>query len=169
MKVKIKFNPVKTKEQLYRRFDEFTKDSNEMDRVGKYLTRNIRADAVEGIGYDGMSFPSIAQSTINRRKVLAEVNRTSRFFSPSMSNMTFMGETVKAITYSIEGNKINLIAPGNHTPMHGVRVQQLQGSDAAFSEILRGLKDLGYLILGVSKKSETQIRELFTRFLRRRM
>lgn len=153
---------------LERRFTDFTNDPRELEKAAKVIVRNIKADSREGKGYDGKSFPSLSPDTVKRRSKLASYNSVSRFFLAGKANVTFVGQTINAIKYAIRGNKIVIFATGKHSPLKGVRGKKLQGSDAKFSDILKGLAGLGYRIIGVSKKSKESIRTQFVRFLRRR-
>ena len=169
MATKVKFNAKRFEKNLKKRFEGFTKDGKEMEKVAKTIVRNIKADAREGKDFDGKSFPSLASSTIDRRRRLAETNNVSRFFSAARSNATFLGDTINKIKGAFKGKgMVELFGEGKHRKIKGVRGKPLKGSDAKISDILAGLKARGWNILGVSEKSRNSIRKQFIRYLRRR-
>ena len=167
--VKVKFNSAKFTKELTRKFQGFTRDKKEMEKVSRTILRNIKADSRDGIGFDGKSFPKIKSKTIERRAKLSSINNMSRFFKSHFSNATFMGDTINKITSKLVGKgKIEFFGKGKHRKIKGVRGKSLKGSDAPVGEILKGLKSLGYNILGVSQKSRESIKKQFLRYLRRR-
>jgi hypothetical protein len=172
---KFNFNKTQLKrisKNITKRFDEFTEDSTELQKAGEIVVREIKANSRQGVGFDGEDFPSLKTgpgSWSERRDRLATVNSTNRFYKPSFSNATFMGDTINAIKARIQGKLIVLFGDGNHRRMKGIRVKFIQGSDAPISDILKGLSERGWKILGVSDKAKEQIRNNFIRFIRRKL
>jgi hypothetical protein len=159
----VKFNSKQLKKitkNLEKRFDEFTEDKEELNKAGEIILKEIKANSRQGIGFDGKALPIISSSW-----------QESRFYSPSSLNSTvsFTGDTIDKTKYKLEGKKIVIFGDGNHKKLRGTRGQFLKGSNAPIGEILAGLKDLGYKILGVSEKARDQIRTNFIRFIRRKL
>lgn len=153
--------------RLSARFDSFTNDQREMEACGDIIVKEIKANTRKGISWDGSKFKGLDDSTIDRREALAGVNPTSEFYKPSKANATFMGETVDSIIAEVNSQKIVLSGDGKHSKMKGVKGKYLKGSDASFGDILSGLKDLGYKILGISKRAREHIATRFIRYIRR--
>lgn len=171
---KVKINSRQLKKitkNLQKRFDDFTEDKKELNKAGEIILREIKANSRQGVGYDGESLPSLSSSWDKRRKRLASVNNTSRFYdsSPARSTVSFLGDTINKLKYRIEGAKIEVFGEGNHRRIKGIRVNFLEGSNSPISDILSGLKEKGYKILGVSDKARDQIRTNFIRFIRRKL
>jgi hypothetical protein len=133
--------------------------------------REIKANSRQGVGFDGENLPSLSKEWDERRKRLATVNSTSRFYnsSPAKSTVSFLGDTINKLKYRIEGSRITIFGEGNHKRVKGIRVNFLEGSNSPISDILAGLKKKGYKILGVSDKAREQIRTNFIRFIRRKL
>lgn len=171
---KVIFNKKQLKKitaNLNKRFDEFTSDKEELDKAGKIILREIKANSQQGVGYDGKSLPALSSSWDERRKRLATVNKTGRFYSssPARSTVTFLGDTMKKLKYAISGNKIEVFGEGKHKKIKGIRGKPLKGSNSNISDILKGLIDKGYKILGVSDKAKEQIKTNFIRYIRRKL
>lgn len=166
---RIRFDSLKFSKGLNKKFEEFVNDPKELDKAGQIITREIKADSRDGVGYDSKSFPSISSKTIKRRSALSKMNRTNRFFSATKSNITFMGDTVNGITHKVKGRYLEIFGKGRHKRIRGVRGKYLKGSNAKISDILKGLNDLGFKILGVSNKAEKRIAIQFKRWLRRNL
>ena len=166
---KVKIDSKAFTKRLVSKFNSFANDKKEMEKAAVVILRNIKADSRDGVGYDGNGFPSLKSSTVERRRKLGEVNNTNRFFAPGTSNATFMGDTINKIAAKfIGGGIIELSGKGNHRKITGVRGKKLEGSDASISDILSGLKKLGYKILGASDKSANSIKKQFIRYIRRK-
>lgn len=157
---------------IQKRFDKFTKNKRALDRIAKETLRQIKADALNGKGYDGKSFPALADSTIDRREALEDHNITSPDYNPNNANVTFTGETLDSIDVRTNPDKGEIVftAKGNHSVLTGVRGKPLQGSDAKFVDILTNLtKNLRYKIFGLSKRSREKMVKEFIYWLRRNL
>lgn len=166
--MKVKIDVKNLTQKIIQRFDKFSSSPVELKIASETILKNIKADSKKGIGFDGNQFPEIKESTINRRKVLEDLNPTDRFFKPRKSNATFMGDTIDGIVANVKENTIVLSGEGEHRPIFGARGFLLKGSDAPISSILKGLSEKGWKILGVSKRTTNAIRTQFIRFLRRK-
>lgn len=161
----------KITKNLTKRFDEFTSDSKELQKVARIVVKEIKANSAQGLGHDGNPLPSISDKWDERRAKLLKVNPKGDFtdLGSKTSKVSFMGDTLKKIKFKINGSKIEIFGDGNHRSITGIRGKKLKGSNASISDILKGLSDLGYKILGVSDMARTQIRNNFIRFIRRRL
>jgi hypothetical protein len=111
----------------------------------------------------------LKQSTIERRKKIAETNKTTEVFSPSRSNLSIIGallESIKAFP-DVNEQKIEIYPVGKHPGYvlkSGKRTKGAQNAD-----IMRGQKDMGRDILGLSKFYNRQILTLVKRIYRRKL
>jgi len=96
------------------------------NRIKNRLLLPIKKD---GTLPSGKSVKGLADSTIERRKRLATVNRTSRFYSAATSNLTFTGKFLNSFKAKIEqkGKKVEFSAfPTNdHKPYKGVKGKKI--------------------------------------------
>jgi hypothetical protein len=160
----------KINQNLIKRFDEFTSNSKELNAAGKIVVDEIKANSKRGKGYDDKNLPDIGDEWDARRKKLIKVNPKSEFYKSSRrSRVSFMGDTLKGIVYVIVGSKIEIKGEGQHRKIKGLKGGFLKGSDSDISDILSGLKKLGYKILGVSDRARDQIRRRFIEYIRRRL
>lgn len=166
----------KITKNLKKRFSQFQKDEEELEKAGKIILREIRANARQGVGYDGKPLPSITTgkgSWDERRKALAKVNKTSKFYEPASvtSTVSFTGDTIKKLKFKIKGNIIEIFGEGKHKKIRGVRGKFLKKSNSPIAKIIKGLRELNpsYKIIGASDKAKEQIRTNFIRFIRRKL
>jgi len=165
----IKFNYKKLKGNLTKKLNEFTKNTKELKNSARIIEKEIKANSRNGEGYDGKDFPGLRDSTIDARERLEESNQTHIDYRSGESNITFTGETVDSIDAKASSNKIIISAKGNHSLLMGKRGKPLKGSNASFRDIITGLEDKGWKIIGVSREAKTQITNQFRRFIRRNL
>ena len=168
---RITFDTSKVTKELRKKFEGFIDDKDSMDKYGKRLVRNIRADAIDGKNHKGENFPSLSREWVLRKARLSSVNSLSRFYSKGKSNVTFMGDLVKGVAYELKTREIELLVQGNHRAVIGVKGKVLKGSTAKLSVIYSGLVDIddNYAFLGPSDASNEYLIVLFKRYLRRKL
>ena len=72
------------------------------DRAGRFVVNRIKSEVRKGISpVTGKSFKPLTASTIARRRKLAELNKTNTHYSAGDSNLTFTGQLLNALTYSV--------------------------------------------------------------------
>ena len=101
---KFKFKDLdKTMDRISKRFDEFTVDKKEMDKVAKVMKSELLIN-LRQLGRDAndVKLPTLRKSTIQKRKSIAKYNKTLKSFSPGKSNLTITGQLLRAI--NVEAN-----------------------------------------------------------------
>ena len=168
--MRVKIDAKKVRENIVKRFKDFESDPEQLDLFAKRIVRNVKADAVNGYNFNGEQFPSLSTQWIKRKSRLLTVNNPSRFYSAGKSNLSFMGDLLKAIKYKLSGKEVILLITGNHRKVKGIRGKNLKGSNSNLATIYDGLasRDKAWGFLGVSEESRQYLRTLFIRFLRRK-
>ncbi len=154
--------------KLKRLAKEFKNDNRELQRASKTIQNQLRISLRAGEQPDGKEFPPLASKTIERRKRLATVNKTSKFYAAGRSNASFTGDFVRKIVAIVKGNKILLFGKGKHKPLKGIRGKKLEGSDAEISDIILGFAERGVTLLGATDEARKRVNNQFRRFLRRK-
>lgn len=166
MPTKVKVDFRKTRKQLQDSFKDFQK--TEGLKTARIIKSGIVEDTRNGMGYDGKPFPSLGSNTINRRGVLAGVNKTHSAYGKFKSNLTFTGDLIRKIKTFVKGKKIIIKGVGKHKAVKGIRGGTLDGSTDSISSIISELTSRGWNFMGVSKNTKKRIVKQFTQFLRRR-
>ena len=154
-----------TNKKIQDAVNSLTKDKAKLSKLAAKIVNNIKGDTYNGETYKGKKFPGLAKSTIDTRKYLSDYNSTATDYRATRSNATFTGELIEAIDYDIKGGKIVIEAKGNHSPYKGKRGAYKH--TPRYSDILKGLWDLGREIMGVSNVNRKIILSEVKRIIRR--
>lgn len=165
----MKTSLTKTEKRINSIVKQVTENSKTLDKLGKRIVTNIKADTLNGKSYNDKKFPPLAPSTIKHRRFLAKYNKVSADYSLNRSNATITGDLVKAIKNKVEKGKIVISAEGTHKRYRGKN--KVYKATIKYSNLLNILWGLNRLIMGVSKESRksvvTAIKREFRRSLRR--
>ena len=164
-KVKIDLSKINAKIQ-----DVTTKLENKqlLESVARIAIDDIRGNAREGKPFvEGKesSFPSLETKTEKRRKRLATVNTTDRAYSPARSNLTFTGQLLNSLKFSISGLRIKIFPSGTRSPYNYIRGGQ--SKSVSNKIVAQGLAEKGFKFLGIGEPTERKIRSEIVRTLRR--
>lgn len=156
------------KANLKSRVKEFKFNATESTAAAKTIQNELRANLRDGKLGDSKDFPKLKTETITRRKRLATVNKTSKYFNAAVSNATLTGETIRKIFAKSAIGKIVIFGKGKHAKYKGVKGKPIKGSDASIQDIIQGFADRGVKLLYVPQSAKTKIKKQFIRFLRRK-
>lgn len=165
--MKFKFNSTEISKKILKRADKAKSSRTMLKEVARIWEKNVKADTVKGKSYTGQKFPPLSDAWIDRRADLADSNITSEFYKETLSNASFMGDTLNGITANPINKGVKLTASGRHRIIIGTRGKPLKGSNALIADIVRGLKSMGRWIMGVSKRTKKQAAKAFKDEFRR--
>lgn len=154
------------------------RSSGVLDEVAKDLIKDIQGSK-RGSGTNtktGRNFAGLKQSTIDRRKRLATVNRTDPAYSSDKSNLTFTGQLVRSIKARINRTKaLVIIEPsGKRKAYRGIRKNKLKRTVLTNKELAeKHAAGEGNLpkrdILSFSKRRQKEIVDKISRAIRKRL
>lgn len=161
-KVKI-FGRPKLEKALKKKVNGFLKSKDDMDKVNKVLVNEMKRELAD----PDTQTKSLDSKTIARRKKLAKVNKTSKYYSASVGNITFTGKLVSKLTGIFKGNGLfEFNYKGTHPPyklVKGGRTRSVKNSTIA-----RGLQDKGWKVFLLPRdKAPRRILNLLKRYIRR--
>jgi hypothetical protein len=146
----------------------FTKE--ELEEIGNKTVKIIYGVTRTGKNpKTGENILPLNKSTIERRKKVAETNQTTNVFSPSRSNLSLIGallDSIKAFP-NVSEQKVEIYPTGKHPGYVQKNGKKTKGSDNA--DIMRGQRDMGRDILGLSKFYNRQILTLVKRIYRKKL
>lgn len=117
-------------------------DRDTMQEIGESVQRLTEKNLKRGIITDGnvqANLPPLSKKWIDRRTKLAKVNETADWFSPRKSNLTFTGQLIKSLYFTVKGTTLTLKFKDNrrvpYTNLNGTKAKQ-SITNARLSEIL---------------------------------
>lgn len=157
------------KKSVTEMFNKTRKDPALLLEIGEALQKDVVANARTGQGPDKTSFKTLEISWLVKRDYLKRFNKTSEFFIDSLkSNLTFTGEFLKSIKYSINPSEgLAVVEPTGTHPGYKMANKTTKPVDNKI--IAKGLEDLGFKFLFVSKAFRKRTTVIVRRFLRRKI
>ena len=135
----------------------------------KRITENFKETIRSGKLLDGTKIKPLAESTIQRRKRLAEFNSTGKAFSPAKSNITFTGSFLESFATSVErirnGIILKIAPTGVHKGLKLVRGGKSKG--ASNQDIAEGLIAGGRDFTKIGEKKQKEIKRVVLDIIRR--
>lgn len=102
-----------------------------MHEIGSELHRMTTKNLKQGIITDGKveaKLGPLSPGWIKRRKRLATVNQTADWYGPKKSNITFTGQLINALSFSVRGTMVILgFADTVRTPYTNLNGTQAKG------------------------------------------
>lgn len=139
-----------------------------LESVARIAIDDIKGNAREGKPFiDGKesTFPGLETKTEDRRRRLSTVNTTDRAYSPARSNLTFTGQLLNSLKFSISGLRIKIFPSGTREPYKYLRGGQ--SKSVSNKIVAQGLAEKGFKFLGIGEPTERKIRAEIVRTLRR--
>lgn len=162
----IKFDVNKFKSQIR----GIVKDAP-FERIGRVAVKGIKDSVRRGISpVTGKPIPELSPNTIARRDKLDKINRTSKFYRPDESNLTFTGQLLNSLNSEViskSGQTKVRIFPEDRGrfPVIGLRGKPL--SDIPNSEIAKNLEEGDPTkrqpprpFLGIDQKTSEQVKSI---------
>lgn len=133
------------------------------------IAKRIRGLIIRGIKRDltlpsGERVKSLTKSTAKRRRRLATVNRTDRFYAPFKSNLTFTGRFLKSMKVFV-GKKKNVTYTIRPEGVHkGYKlIRGGKSPDVTNAEVGAGLIDSGRDWTKVGDATKDEIKKIITK------
>lgn len=170
--MKVKFKTEKLTKNILAKFDSFLKDEAEVKKVSAQMLRDLKTGYLKAEDPDGGKTKSISGQWDNRRKRLATVNTTSKYYNPSSRNttLTLTGQFIKSLksTYQIGVKTLFVIeASGVHKPYTGIKKKPV-GKPIQNSNLFAYLSEwYGKTLVRISEESRNKIAQQFKKYLRR--
>jgi len=167
----------KAKFKFKRRLERIVQNKKMMERIGRYATKRIKDETRKGrsLATDSKLRP-LTRFTIDLRKRMAIVSKTSTFFKPSLSNATFSGQLLNSLIFIIKKQKAfknRLFITANekqHRPPRVTKKKKRQKKLRPISnkEVLEEYQDKRP-ILGMDAAGREQILRIVLQTLRREL
>jgi hypothetical protein len=88
--------------------------------IGRRSVKYIQEQTAKGFsvaqGDQKVSFKALSSAWIKRRKELSRFNRTSKSYQPSKSNLSFTGQLLKSLAFTVTGRRVSVGASGPRKP-----------------------------------------------------
>jgi hypothetical protein len=152
--VKTLFNKVITNKQM-------------LNEIGEAVVTDIQVKTKKGYSIPNNStFKALSRKWINRRTKLADVNPVDEAFAPAKSNLTFTGELLKSIIFTISKGKLEFDFEDTHAPYNNTN-GELIGGGSLNSEIAQGMKEQGRPFFGLSRAVKLKANSIVKKFMKR--
>lgn len=143
--------------------------SNELlTEIGETLVRMNAKNARTGKASDGSSFPPLSEKWKEQRGQLSNINKTHLAYSKNRSNVTFTGQLIDGLTYSI--NQINKSVDVYFNNLVRTPYKNLNGTSRkeilTNAEIAEYLSEKGWKLIGINQEMGDRIKFLIDSSIR---
>lgn len=173
---KVKFNANRAGRQFVKDVNKTFKSAALQDKVGNLVVERIQLQARRGKPLnDTKSFPKLTKVTKKIRKRLGGINKTHPSFRPSKSHLTFTGQLIDAITFSISRRTgwIFFVDKSKRRPIN-LGKNKKEEKPPNNEKLSRDLDKRGFILftakgLKSDVKLLARIKKIYLRFLRRQL
>ena len=133
-------------------------------RIARFAIRRIKDKSREGDSLKtGKPFKPLTNATDRRKEMLAQLNKVSKFYVPGISNVTFTGQLLNAITFKLKnglaGKLINIfVKDSKRRPVKGLRGKKLKSKTN--KQVAEEVAENGRPILGMDSEGTRQIKRI---------
>lgn len=171
----VKFDVDSATKKVVTAFEKVRRNPQMNKEIGEFLVKRIKAETRRKKPFNKTrSFPSLKTSTIRGRTRLAKLNKTHITFGPDRSNLTFTGQLIEGIKFTIKKTIITIATSGKRKT---IRIGQKRSAKktpiSSRNEILvKALADKGFFLLvdGVVSEDEkiiNRVSNIVLKFIRR--
>ena len=145
-------NADKVTANIFRALRKIVDNKTLLNTLGHIAVRTVRADARLGKNPDGSKFEPIDPKWRAKKKKLRKVNQTDEFYKPGSvkSRLSFTGELLRSIDYSIRKGQVTVKAKGSHSGYTNLNGEV--NNTVTNEKIIEGQKAQGRTVFGVSEK-----------------
>lgn len=156
------------------------------ERIGRIAIRHIQDRTRDGVDPEGIAYLGLAVATTKRRGKLAEINKTSAYYSQNVSNLHFTGQLLrslvakatkrfgifgaKRVEISVEGERKPYVTSikTSTTKSGKKRTTKTRAASAPSNkELARYMAEAGRKFLGLDDDLRQRIREEVARHVKR--
>jgi hypothetical protein len=153
------------RDRFLKMIQDTAKDKETLNNLGKVAVPYIQG--MSRAGKDAYKVNSVKPSTAKARVRLAEFNETDQAYTKNKA-LTFTGEFIDSLTFSIQNDSVKLSFSGNHAPYKG-KDGNVIGKKISNETLYQYLKQGGRDILFLSDKLKIILEKEVVRNVRRRI
>lgn len=171
-RVKVDINPLQRLKQIF-------KDPRVFERIGRFTVRNNKELVRTGLSpATEKDIPALRTNTIKLKAIRAQFNKTSKFYIPGLSNLTFSGQLLNAMTFELVRKPIGFnveifIKDTPHRNPKGTRKDAPRKTNAQIAaEIEKGNSSNNQVprpFIGIDAKATEQIRKILIQHLKKQL